>query len=168
MRRCLRQPYVMSQLLFPFRVALHFWPRFCIDDRRVKPFLRSFPAHPQDFSKDKVRTLWCAIHVWKLLLMLHYFTTRAWWILELSPWNMPEPSGKKKSIEGITCSFSTFRNSADSAVPRPDQLKQPRIITQQLADLNRNYDFILWPGSVSLVLILSYTGTLKISQWLVI
>ena len=30
-----------------------------------------------------------------------------------SSWNMPEPSGKKKSIGGITWSFSTFRNSAD-------------------------------------------------------
>ena len=45
--------------------------------------------------------------------MLHSFTTRARWILALSSWNMPEPSGKKKSIDGITWSFSTFRNSAD-------------------------------------------------------
>ena len=28
-------------------------------------------------------------------------------------WNMPQPSGKKKSIDSITWSFSTFRNSAD-------------------------------------------------------
>ena len=29
------------------------------------------------------------------------------------------------------------------AVPRPDQLKQPQIITLQFTDLNRNYDFFL-------------------------
>ena len=94
--------------------CIHFWDsRFCIDDRRVKPFLQSFPLHPKDFQWGKVRTLWWPIHVWKWLLMLHSFTTRAQWILALSSWNMPEPSGKKKSIDGITWSFSTFRNSAD-------------------------------------------------------
>ena len=46
------------------------------------------------------------------VLMLHSFTTRAWWVLGLSFWNMPELSGKK-SIDGITWSFSTFRNSVD-------------------------------------------------------
>ena len=44
-----RQPYAMSQHLFPSRVEWIFWPRFCIDDRRVEPFLQSFPAHPKDF-----------------------------------------------------------------------------------------------------------------------
>ena len=44
---------------------------------------------------------------------LHSFTTRAWWILALSSWNMPKPPGKKRSIDGITWSFSPFRNSAN-------------------------------------------------------
>ena len=76
--------------------CIHFWPRFCIDDRRVKPFLQSFPLTANTFNTVKVRTLWWPIHVWKWLLMLHSFTTRARWILALLTWNMPEPSGKKK------------------------------------------------------------------------
>ena len=44
------------------------------------------------------------------VLMLRSFTTTARLILALSSWNMPEPSGKKKWIDGITWSF---RNSAD-------------------------------------------------------
>ena len=47
------------------------------------------------------------------VLMLHSFTTTAWWILALLLWNMPEPSGKKKFNWWVTWSFSTFRNSAD-------------------------------------------------------
>ena len=43
------QPYATSQHLFPSRIAINFWPRFCIDDRSVKPFLQSFPTHPKDF-----------------------------------------------------------------------------------------------------------------------
>ena len=31
------------------RSCIYFWPRFCIDDRRVKTFLRFFPAHPKEF-----------------------------------------------------------------------------------------------------------------------
>ena len=87
--------------------CIHFWPRFCIDDIRVKPFLQSFLLTPNNLNGVKV-----TIHVWKLLLMLHSFTTRAQWFLALSSWNMPEPSGNKKSIDGITWSFSIFRNSA--------------------------------------------------------
>ena len=100
--------------------CINFWPRFCIDDRRVEPLLKPFPFTPNNFNGVKVRTLWWTIHVWKWLLVLpdtHVsscsFTTRAWSILLLSSWNMPEPTGKKKSIDGITWSFSTFRNSAD-------------------------------------------------------
>ena len=35
------------------------------------------------------------------------------------------------------------------AVPRPDQLNQPQIITLQFADLNQNYN-LFWPGNVCL------------------
>ena len=66
----------------------------------------------------------------------HSFTVWAWWIVALSSWNISVPSGKKKSIDGIIWSFSIFRLSADLifwsddvAEPRPDQLKQPQIIT---------------------------------------
>ena len=88
----------------------------------------------------------CVKMTCSLTLMEHFFTTRARWILALLSWNMPEPSGKKKSIDGITWSFSTFRNSW-IAMPWPDQLRQPQIITLQFADLNRNYIFF-WTGSV--------------------
>ena len=60
------------------------------------------------------------------LLVLQSFSTRAWWILALSSWNMPEPSGKEKSIDWITWSIGTFRNSADLLCW--DQLKQPQIV----------------------------------------
>ena len=60
-------------------------------------------------------------------------------------WNMPEPSGKKNSSDGITWSFSTIQEHCWIAVPRPDQLKQPQIITLQFADLNQN-DYFFWGG----------------------
>ena len=41
----------------------------------------------------------------------------------------------------------TSRNSADITVPRPDQLKQPQIITLQFADSNEN-ELTFLPGSV--------------------
>ena len=43
--------------------CINFWPRLCIDDRRVEPFLQSFPAIPNTFNVVKVRTLWWPIHV---------------------------------------------------------------------------------------------------------
>ena len=38
--------------------CIHFWPRFCIDDRRVKPFIQSFPLTPNTFNGVKVSTRW--------------------------------------------------------------------------------------------------------------
>ena len=84
-----------------------FWLRFCFDERRVKPFLQSFPAHLKD-SKGLKSGLcggqfMCENVPWhSCVLMHHCFTTRARWILALSYWNIAEPSGKKKSIDGIT------------------------------------------------------------------
>ena len=37
--------------------SIHFWPRFCIDDRGVEPFRRSLPLTPNTFNGVKVRTL---------------------------------------------------------------------------------------------------------------
>ena len=90
--------------------CIRFWPRFWIDDKRmvreiVKPFLQSFPLTPNTVNVVKVRTSVVASSCVKMtprapshscVLMLHSFTTRAWWILPLSSWNMLKPSGKKK------------------------------------------------------------------------
>ena len=100
--------------------SINFWLRFCIDDRRVKPFLQSFPLTPNTFNGIKSGLNVVVNSCVKMtpsapwhsyVLMLHSFTTRR--ILALLSWNMPEPSGKNKSIDGKTWSFSTFRNSAD-------------------------------------------------------
>ena len=32
-----------------FHPEINFWLRFCIDDRRVEPFLQLLPPHPKDF-----------------------------------------------------------------------------------------------------------------------
>ena len=48
---------------------------------------------------------------------------------------------KKKSIDGITWSFSTFRNSADLLCLDLTNWSNLQIITLQFADLNRNNDF---------------------------
>ena len=43
--------------------CIHYWPRFCIDDRRVEPFLLSFLLTPNTFSGVKVSSIQ-SIHVW--------------------------------------------------------------------------------------------------------
>ena len=103
-----RQPYSMAQHLSPSRVALIFG--------------RDFVLMIEESNQDSSSSL--DIHV---SLMLHSFTTRAWWILALSSWNMPEQSGKKKSIDGITWSFSTFRNSADLLCLDLNNWSNPRL-----------------------------------------
>ena len=115
------QPYATSQHLFPSRVALIFGQdfvlmtgesnhSFSLFQHILKTFngLKSGLCGGQFMCENDSSAPWHSC-----VLMLHSFTTRAWWILALPSWNMPEPSGKKKSIDGITWSFSTFRNSAD-------------------------------------------------------
>ena len=74
------------------------------------------------------------------VLMLHSFTTRARLILALLSWNMPEPSGKKKIHWWDNLVIQYIQELCWLAVPRPDQLKQPQIITLQFSGLNRNDD----------------------------
>ena len=119
-----QQLYAMSQYLFPSRVALIFGQVFVLMTGESNHSFSLFQYIPKTFNW--VRTLWWPIHVWKWLLMLpdtrvlmrHSFITRARLILALSSWNMPEQSGKRNSIDGITWSFITFRNSTD--LPCPD------------------------------------------------
>ena len=95
--------------------CVNFCPRFCTDDRRVDPF------NPFKGLKSVVAN--------SCVIMLQSFTTRARWILALLSWNMPEPSGKKKSkLMGFT-GHSVHSGTEWFVLPRPDQLKQPQIIT---------------------------------------
>ena len=55
---------------FSMPSCINFWPRFCIDDRRVELFRQPFPFTPKTFNGVKVKTLWWPIHVWKWLLVL--------------------------------------------------------------------------------------------------
>ena len=82
------------------------------------------------------------------VLMLHSFTTRAWWILALLSWNMPKPSGKKKSNWWDNLAFSTFRNSADLQSLDLTNWSNPRSL--QFADVNRNDNFFLDGQCISL------------------
>ena len=97
-----------------FRPVLqYFSPRSCIDNGRVRPLRKAFSSTSQRFSvglRSRLcggqsmceNDLSCSLN--------HSFTIWPRWILALSSWNMPMPSGKKKkSIDGITCSFSIFR-----------------------------------------------------------
>ena len=105
---CFWQHYAMPQHLFP----LHELPRFCIDDRRVEPFLQSFPLTPNTFKGVKVRTLWWPIHVWKWLLMLPDTHVSSCSTLSQSepdeswhccPGICLSHQGRKKLIDGKTC-----------------------------------------------------------------
>ena len=157
------QLYAMSQHLFPSRVALIFGRDFALLTGESNHSFSLFQHIPKTFNGVKSQdSVVCGVvscvkmtprAPWHwCVLMLHSFTTRARWILALSSWNMPEPSGKKKINDGITWSFSTFRNSQFNSfylysafhsrlsqrrftvfklywywliVPRHDQLKQP-------------------------------------------
>ena len=97
---CFGQPYGNAATFISIRCnCIHFWPRFRIDDRRVEPFLQFFLLTPNTFIGVKVRTLVANLCVKNTycIFTLHSFTTRARWILALSPWNMPEPSEKEKN-----------------------------------------------------------------------
>ena len=103
--------------------CIHFWPIFCIDDRRVKLFLQSFPVIPNTFGKSQEWGKVRSIHVWKWLFMLpDTLMSSCSTLSQLEPnesWHCcpgicPSHQGRKKPIDGITWSFSTFRNSADS------------------------------------------------------
>ena len=120
------QPYAMSQRLFPSRVAFIFGRDFVLMTGESNHSFSLFQHIPKTFNGVKVRTLWWPIHVW----------------------NIPKLSGKKKSIDGITWSFSTFSNSADLQCLDMTNWSNPQIITMQFADLNRNGNFRFWPGSV--------------------
>ena len=134
--------------LHSFLAGILYWWQ----EMTVKPFLQSFPAHPKD-NGVIVRSLWWPICendslTLMLLLVLHSFTTSAWWILALLSWNMPGPSGKKKINWWDNLAIQYIQALCRLAVPRPDQLKQPQIITQQFADLKRNDDFFFFGQAV--------------------
>ena len=104
-----RQPHAMSQHLFPSRVAFIFGRHFVLMTGESNHFFSLFQHIPKTFNGVKVTTgqLMCENYsscslTLLCVLMLHSFTTRDWWIWALLSWNMPEPSGKKKSIDGIT------------------------------------------------------------------
>ena len=92
--------------------------------------VKSSPAHPKD-SQWGLRSGLCGGRSMckndVSCSLNHSCTVWAWWIQALSSSNISVPSGKKKSIDGITWSFSIFRKSADLifwacnvAEPRPD------------------------------------------------
>ena len=99
-----QQPYAMSQHLFPSRVALIFGRDFVMMTGESNHSFSLFQHIPCVKMTPRAPVSSCSMHA---------FTTRARWILALLSCNMPQPSGKKISIDGITWSFSTFRNSAD-------------------------------------------------------
>ena len=110
----------MQWHLIPSRVTLFFGRYLELMTGESNHSFSLFQHTPKTFNGVKVRTLWWPIHVFKWLLLLPSFTTRALWILALSrATRMP--------------SFSIFKELT-LAVPRPDQLKQPQIITLQFAD----------------------------------
>ena len=80
-------------------------------------------------------------------LMLH---NKSQWILAFLEYCMPKPSGKKKSIDGIIWSFSTFRNSVDVLCLDLTNWSNPDNTT----DLNV---YIFWPGSVYFTWLIRYT-----------
>ena len=79
--------------------CIHFSPKSWIDDGRVGPLCKAFSSKSQRFSMGFrsgrcggqsvcENDVSCSLN--------HSFTIWAWWILELSPWNMAVPSGIRK------------------------------------------------------------------------
>ena len=91
--------------------CIHFRARFCIDDRRVEP-----------------------IPVWKWLLVLP--DTH---VSSCSTLSQLEPDEKIHWWDNLVIQY--IQELCWLAVPRPDQLNQPQIITLPFADLNRNENF---------------------------
>ena len=124
---------------FPSRAAciFHWDPVLMMEESSC--CAKSSPAHPKDSQRGLRSGLcggqsMCENDVSRSLN--HSFTVWAWWIVALSSWNISVPSGKNKSIDGTAWLFGIFRKSADLifwshnvAEPRPDQLKQPQMIT---------------------------------------
>ena len=75
--------------------------------------------------------------------MLYSFTTRARWILALLSWIMPWAIREEKIHWWDHLVIQYIQEICWLAVPRPDQLKQPQIITLKFADLNQNDGFFL-------------------------
>ena len=128
-------------------ISIHFWPRFSIDDRRVKPFFQSLPTHPKDFYWGKYRTLWWPIHVWKWLLMLpdnHVSSCST--LSQLEPdesWHChpgicPRHQGRKKYWwDNLVIQY--IQDLWWVAVPRP---------TEATPDHNMKLWHFFWPGIV--------------------
>ena len=114
-----QQTYAMSEHLFASKVAFIFSWDFVLMTGESNHSISLFQHIPQTFNGVKVSTLWWPINVWKWLLMLP--DTHVSILSQLEPdesWHChpgicPSHQGRKKSIDGITWLFSTFRNSAD-------------------------------------------------------
>ena len=125
--------------------CINFWPRFCIG-----PFLQSFPLTANTLNGVKVGTL-CCVKVtphapWlSLVLMRASFTTRARFILALSYWEYIRED-KIHWWDNLVIQY--IQELCWLAEPRPDQLKQPQIVTRQFSDLNQNGDFFGGMSSV--------------------
>ena len=110
----LLQLYAMSQHLFPSRVALLFGRDFVLMTGESNHSFSLFQYIPNTFNGVKSGLWWWPINATWLsrVLMLHCFTTRVRW-LHCHLGMCPSHQGKKKSIDGITWSFSSFKNSDD-------------------------------------------------------
>ena len=109
----IRQPYAMSQHLFPSRVALIFGLDFVLMTGENHSF-SLFQHIPNTFNGVKVRTLRWPIHVWKCLLVLpdtHVSSCST--LSQLEPdesWHCGPGiclSHQGEKNDGITWSFST-------------------------------------------------------------
>ena len=139
-----QQPYAMSQHLFPSRVAFIFGRHFLLMTGVSNHSFSIFHHIRNTFNgiKSGLNSMWWPIHAWKWLsmlpwhscvLMLHSFTSRARWILALLSWNMLEE--KIHWRDNLVIQY--IQELCWLAVPRPDQLKQPQIITLQFVDLSK-------------------------------
>ena len=150
-----RQPYAMSQIIIIHPVAFIFGRDFVLMTGESNHSFSLF-LYTQRLLMGLKSGLWWPIHVWKWLLMLpdtHVSSCST--LSQLEPdesWHCCpgiclSHQGRKNPIDGITWSIQYIQELCWLAVPRPDQLKQPQIITLQFADLNRNGNFFL-TGSV--------------------
>ena len=143
-----RQPHAMSQHLFPSRVAFIFGCYFVLMARKSNHSFNLFQHIPKTYNGVKVRTVWSSscspdTHVSSCSTLSQLEPDESW---HCRPGICLSHQGRKKSIDEITWSFSTFRNSELWTLTWPTEATPDHNTT--ICWFKSKWQPLFWPGSV--------------------